>query len=93
MQLRTVKTTITLSPIFLQRLKTVAQERRSSMSRVIEDEMSAVLREREGRKLSKMYAAIKKWQGTGSRGITDVSQTIDETLYGANGAWKGQSAR
>ncbi len=92
MQLRTIKTTVTFSPAFLQRLKSVAQERRSSMSRLIEDELSEILRERENRKLSKMYAAIKKWQGSGSPGITDASQTIDQTLYGENGAWKGQGA-
>ena len=92
MQLRTIKTTVTFSPAFLQRLKAVAHEQNSPVSRVIEVEMSKVLHEREARKRSKMFAALRKWRGTGSPGVTDASQTIDETLYGANGSWKGERA-
>lgn len=92
MQLNTIKTTVTFSPAFLQRLKVVARERSSSISRLIEEELSALLRERETSQLARMYGAIRKWQGSGSPGITDASQTIDETLYGAHGVWKGERA-
>lgn len=92
MQVHTTKTTLTFSPTFLQRLKTAAQERNRSMSRLIEEELSAILHEWEARKLSKTYSAIKKWQGSGSHGITDASQTIDQTLYGVDGVWKGHGA-
>jgi hypothetical protein len=92
MQLSTIKTTVTFSPAFLERLKAVAQERRSSVSRLIEEELTNLLREREERQLRKMYASIRKWQGSGSPGITDASQTIDVSIYGAKGDWKGRDA-
>lgn len=60
------------------------------MSRLVEDELNPVFQNREKRKLSKMYSAIRKWQGSGSPGITNASQTIDETLYGASSGSKGK---
>lgn len=90
MQHHTIKTTLTFSPSFLQRVKTLAQERKWSMSRVIENDLSTFHETQERQKLNKMYATLRKWQGTGSHNITDASQTIDETLYGENGVWQGQ---
>ncbi|NOG49627.1 MAG: hypothetical protein HND48_09425 [Chloroflexi bacterium] len=92
MQVRTAKTTLVFTPGFLRNLKRMAREQRKSMSRIVEDELNPVFQHREKRKLSKMFAAIRKWQGSGSPGITDISQTIDETLYGASGVWKGSRA-
>lgn len=90
MQVRTAKTTLLFSPGFLRNLKRLAREQRKSMSRLVEDELNPVFQNREKRKLSKMYSAIRKWQGSGSPGITNASQTIDETLYGASSGWKGK---
>ena len=92
MQSHTIKTTLTFTPGFLQQLKRIAHERRHSMSRLVEEELSAILREREGHRRQKMYTAIKKWQRTGAPGITDASQSIDDTLYGNEGAWQGERA-
>mgnify|MGYP002862754665 CR=1 FL=1 len=89
MQEHTIKTTLTFSPGFLQRLRTYAQQSRRSMSRIVEDEVDTAFKERERQRLDKMYQAIEKYMGSGSPEITDASQTIDETLYGENGAWKG----
>jgi len=86
----TIKTTLTFSPSFLQRVKTIAQQRRWSISRVIENDFSTFHEKQEQQKLTKMYATLRKWQGSSSADITDTSQTIDETLYGENGVWRGQ---
>ncbi len=90
MQTHTIKTTLTFSPSFLQRVKTLAQERKWSMSRVIENDLSTFHETQERQKLNKMYATLRKWQGSSTTDITDASQTIDETLYGENGVWRGQ---
>lgn len=60
------------------------------MSRVIENDLSTFHETQAQQALDKMYATLRKWQGKGSHGITDASQTIDETLYGENGVWRGQ---
>lgn len=92
MQQQTVKTTLSFSAGFLQRVRTIARERRWSMSRVIEADLNSHFEEQEKQRLEKMYAALRKWQGSGSPDVTDASQTIDETLYGADGVWKGSRA-
>jgi hypothetical protein len=86
----TIKTTLTFSPSFLQRVKTIAHKRKWSMSRVIENDLNTFHENREQQELDKMYATLRKWQGSSSADITDASQTIDETLYGENGVWRGQ---
>lgn len=86
----TIKTTLTFSPTFWQRLRMVAQAQRRSVSRFVEEELDTLLHQQEQKKLEHLYQALEKWQGTGSPQITDASTTIDETLYGEQGAWKGQ---
>lgn len=90
MQTHMLKTTLTFSPSFLHKIKSLAQERKWSMSRVIENDLSLLLKEQEQQKITKMYDALNKLKGIGKAGITDASQTIDETLYGDNGVWRGQ---
>jgi hypothetical protein len=46
-------------------------------------------REREFR-LDKIYQALEKVRGIGPKGLTDTSTTINEILYGENGAWRPQ---
>jgi hypothetical protein len=36
-----------------------------------------------------MYKELSKLSGAGKAGIRDASTTIDKTLYGENGAWRG----
>jgi len=50
----------------------------------------SVYREIERLKRERMYAGLNAFREAGSPGITDASTTIDETLYGDNGAWKGE---
>jgi hypothetical protein len=90
MQAHTIKTTLTFSPTFWQRLRMVAQAQQRSVSRFVEEELDTLLHQQEQKKLERLYQALKKWQGTGSPQIIDASTTIDETLYGEQGAWKGQ---
>jgi len=40
--------------------------------------------------LKRMYDDLAELEGVGDPGITDASTTIDETLYGEHGAWRGQ---
>jgi hypothetical protein len=37
-----------------------------------------------------MYEVIWKMKGIGDPNITDASTTIDEVLYGENGAWRSE---
>jgi len=39
--------------------------------------------------ISKIYEGLRELKGIGDKSVTDASETIDEVLYGENGAWKG----
>lgn len=39
--------------------------------------------------ISKIYEGLRELKGIGEKSVTDASETIDEVLYGENGAWKG----
>lgn len=92
MQTHTIKTTLTFSPVFLQKLRQHARKNKTSMSRTIEERLHRIITEEEQRELQRTYHALDQLFGIGSHGITDASQTIDETLYGENGVWKGSRA-
>ena len=36
-----------------------------------------------------MYAELKKLKGAGKANVTDLSLTMNEVLYGEQGAWRG----
>ena len=42
-------------------------------------------------RLDRMYKVLKEMEGIGDPDITDASTTINETLYGENGAWRGDA--
>ena len=39
--------------------------------------------------ISRIYEGLRELEGIGDKSVTDASDTIDEVLYGENGAWKG----
>ena len=46
---------------------------------------------REAVEPDETYAAMEKAKGVCKDDVSDASTTIDETLYGENGAWKGSA--
>lgn len=39
--------------------------------------------------ISRIYEGLRELKGIGDNSVTNASETIDEVLYGENGAWKG----
>lgn len=83
------RTTITIEPSLLGRLRLFAKEQNRSMSAVIEEGIKRVIAEHEHKRLDRMYENLKKLDGSGDPSITDASSTINAVLYGEQGAWKG----
>lgn len=84
------RTTITLHPAVFERAKRMSREQGKTMSELIETSLRGLLHQWEANRLKRTYTALKALDGAGEKGITDASTTIDELLYGLNGAWKGQ---
>ncbi len=85
------RTTISLHPTILQRLKTYADQQGTSISAVVEQGIRRVLAQTEPAQLQHLYTVLGELEGTGGEGLKDVSTTINETLYGEHGSWKGEN--
>ena len=88
--MNTVRTTLMMPPALLERLKLFSRHQGKSMSEVVEEGVRHVLDEHEDDRLERTYQGLLALKGMIKEPITDASTTIDETLYGENGAWKGQ---
>lgn len=89
MQTEMVRTTILLQPGLFRRLKLFAQDRGKPMTEVVEQAIREVIEAEEEPRVRQMYDGLFKLAGTGKAGIQDASRTIDDDLYGEDGAWKG----
>jgi predicted DNA-binding protein len=85
-----LRTSLYLPTPLHQRLIVASKQEGKPMSRLVGELLDKALASRESAKLQRMYSGLLKKGGFGPANITDASTTIDEVLYGANGAWKGQ---
>lgn len=88
--MNTIKTTITLKPQTFTRLKNFTVRTNYNMSRVIEIGINRVIDEAEKDRPKKMWMELKKMKGAGKAINSELAQkSVDEILYGNNGAWRG----
>lgn len=85
----TIRTSVTLPVDLLHRLRQTAHATNSTFSDLVRTllEKGVVLQEKSA--LAKTYAALNKVKGISDADAYDASMTINEILYGENGAWKG----
>ena len=72
------------------RLHLMSKQMKKSLSGLTQELLDQGLAKIEKARLPHMYSELSKLKGACKKGITDTSATIDEVLYGENGAWKGQ---
>ena len=60
-----------------------------SLSGLVNKLLDRIFVKREEIKVQQMYTVLEELKGLGGEGIEDASSTIDEVLYGENGAWRG----
>lgn len=83
---------LSLPPILHERLLQTAKREGKSLSEYAREVFSRVLVEKDEDRLTRMYSVLRRSKGSGSRLVTDGSLTIDDTLYGDQGVWKGSDA-
>lgn len=84
-----MRTSLYLPKPLYQQLEFAAKRRKTSVSQVTRELLQKALAANEDKALDRMYQAWNEVNGIGEAGITDASTTIDEVLYGENGAWRG----
>lgn len=87
-----MRTTLTLTPALHQQLVITSQHEGKSLSEVARDLIDFALTTRRKAHLKHTYAVLREMESMCTDPATDVSSTIDETLYGEHGAWKGSGA-
>ena len=89
MQYIQTRTSINLPRQMLEQAKIIAREQNISISQLIQQSLGQMLKSLETARIKQMYKGLFALKGMGKTHITDASLTIDEELYGENGAWKG----
>ena len=85
-----IRTSLVLPPTLHQRLVWLAREQGTSVAEAVREILDSALQTKEKAKLSRMYQQLDQLTGIAKEPISDASATIDELLYGKNGAWRGQ---
>jgi len=85
-----IRASIMLPAALHHRLRMVSKQENKNLSEMVREILDWELARREHERLDRIYQGIRELAGMGERGITDASTTIDEVLYGENGAWKGR---
>ena len=85
-----LRTSLYLPATLHQRLQVASRQSKKSISRLVQDLLDKALREDEEKRLDQMYEALRKMDGMIKDPVTDASTTIDEVLYGEDGAWRGE---
>lgn len=85
-----IRTSIVLPPALHQYLSVVAQNQGKPFSTLVRDVLSHFVQQQSQDQLTNVYHAMEKMRGLVKGPPTNGSQTIDETLYGEHGAWRGE---
>ncbi|MCI0563774.1 MAG: hypothetical protein MN733_35315 [Nitrososphaera sp.] len=84
-----MRTTIYLPETLHHRLHIASKRKKRSVSKLASDLLDKALAAEEEKNLDNIYRAMEEVEGICKDKITDASTTIDEVLYGEQGAWRG----
>jgi len=87
------RVTLLFPPAQHQQVVLTAQHEGKSLSEFVRDAVDYVITLKKQAHRQEMYNGLERLAGTGSPNITDASTTIDDTLYGENGVWRGQHGK
>ena len=85
-----IRSSLTLSPAMHQRLLLGARQKKLTMTDYIRKLIAQSLAVEEDDRTTLMYQDLADIKKLGFKAGPNASTTIDETLYGENGAWRGQ---
>jgi predicted DNA-binding protein len=84
-----IRTSILLPPTLHQRLLLASKRSQKTITDLIRDLLDQSLARQEQTSMEQTYQALERVRGICKDNIKDASTTINDVLYGENGAWKG----
>ncbi len=85
-----IRTTVLLPPALHQDIVITSRQEGKGMTVIVRELLDQALEMRSQLRLQRVYDALDHLSGSGPKGITDTSKSINDIVYGAHGAWKGQ---
>ncbi|MCB0169337.1 MAG: hypothetical protein KDJ97_02195 [Anaerolineae bacterium] len=85
-----IRTSIPLSPTMHQRLQLGARQKKLTLTDYMHNLIAKSLAAEEKDRIKLMYQDLADLKKLDVKAGPDASVTIDETLYGENGVWRGQ---
>lgn len=64
----------------------------TSLTQLVRELLDQAMHARQETQRKRIYQALRRLRGFVKDPVTDASTTIDEVLYGENGAWHGSYA-
>jgi predicted DNA-binding protein len=90
MSIMMTHTTLHLPKSLHQRLHIASKRTNKTLSRLAVELLDEGLSEDENLKLDKTYQALRQVKGIVKDQDPEASTTVDDVLYGENGAWRGE---
>jgi hypothetical protein len=84
-----IRTSLYLPDALHQHLLVLSQRKGQSFSELARVLFCQAIEQGESSHILGTYEALDQMEGIGENDITDASMTVDQTLYGGNGAWQG----
>ena len=91
--MKTARTTINMKPALLVRLRWFARYHKRTLSNVIEEGVTEVLSKNEEERRAAMYNGLERLRKQIAKTCQPdpkyAGKSVDEILYGEDGAWRG----
>jgi hypothetical protein len=75
------------------RLELAAKQTSKGLSEYAGELLDEALARERGQHLDEMYTAWGEVEGLVTGGPPDLASTVDEVLYGSDGAWRGETSK
>lgn len=86
-----IRTTVAFQPSLLQRLKIFAEKRGKTVTEIVEASTREYIEKQEQPQIDQLYQGLFELAGMCKEPVENASTSIDDLLYGDNGAWKGEN--
>lgn len=85
-----IRTTINLPVQLHHELQFVAKGQNATLAHLVRRILEREMAQQKEQRMRMIYQSLQSVKGIGRNERTDVSTTINDLLYGPDGAWKGQ---
>lgn len=85
-----IRTSINLPVQLHHQLQFVAKGQNQTMSDVVRIILERGLAQQKDARMKQVYASLENVKGIGQDDVTQVATTMNQLLYGPDGAWKGR---